>query len=85
MRSKPSHCLPGYDPGEYWCELVGRNGAPTNRARLICERLAAMDEPDLRRRAQAAERELYNLGITFTVYSDRDAIASCPSTSSRAS
>jgi uncharacterized circularly permuted ATP-grasp superfamily protein len=28
----------------------------------------------LRRRAQATERELFNLGITFTVYSDRNAI-----------
>ncbi|MBC6439720.1 MAG: circularly permuted type 2 ATP-grasp protein [Rhodospirillales bacterium] len=29
---------------------------------------------DLERRARDAERELYNLGITFTVYSDRDAV-----------
>jgi uncharacterized circularly permuted ATP-grasp superfamily protein len=28
----------------------------------------------LRRRSRAAERELFNLGITFTVYTDRDAI-----------
>ena len=33
-----------------------------------------MDFADLQRRAKDAERELYNLGITFTVYSDRDAI-----------
>lgn len=33
-----------------------------------------MDTKGLRRRANDAERELYNLGITFTVYTDRDAI-----------
>ena len=29
---------------------------------------------ELRRRAREAEHELYNLGITFTVYTDRDVI-----------
>jgi uncharacterized circularly permuted ATP-grasp superfamily protein len=66
--------MPDYDPGEFWCELTGREGVPTDSTRLICERLAAMDGSELRRRAQAAERELFNLGITFTVYSDRDSI-----------
>jgi len=33
-----------------------------------------MELRDLRRRVTAAERELFSLGITFTVYSDRDAI-----------
>ena len=33
-----------------------------------------MSLAELQRRAQAAERELFNLGITFTVYSERDAI-----------
>ena len=33
-----------------------------------------MDLAELRRRAQAAEHELFNLGITFTVYSDRGSI-----------
>jgi len=36
--------------------------------------MGRFDLPELRRRAAAAEAELYNLGITFTVYSDRDAI-----------
>ena len=33
-----------------------------------------MDFADLQRRAKDAERELYNLGITFLVYSDQDAV-----------
>ncbi|WP_264665364.1 circularly permuted type 2 ATP-grasp protein [Azospirillum fermentarium] len=41
---------------------------------LIRERLAAIDFDDLRRRAADVERELYNLGITFLVYSEKDAV-----------
>ena len=40
----------------------------------ILARLRRVAPEDLRRRAEIAEAELYNLGITFTVYSDRDAI-----------
>jgi uncharacterized circularly permuted ATP-grasp superfamily protein len=64
--------LSGYDPGEYFCEMFGRRGL--SHTRLIRQRLAALDIPGLRRRSRDAERELFNLGITFTVYSDKDAI-----------
>jgi uncharacterized circularly permuted ATP-grasp superfamily protein len=40
----------------------------------VLARLSRVAPDDLRRRAEIAESELYNLGITFTVYSDRDAI-----------
>jgi len=40
----------------------------------IRARLREMKVSTLKRRAQSSDRELYNLGITFTVYSDRDAI-----------
>jgi uncharacterized circularly permuted ATP-grasp superfamily protein len=64
--------LAGYDPGQFYCEMSG--GASDPAIALVRERLAGMDLADLRRRAEDAERELYNLGITFTVYSDKDAI-----------
>jgi uncharacterized circularly permuted ATP-grasp superfamily protein len=64
--------LAGYDPGDFFCELHGARRDPA--VALVIERLAAMDIDELRRRAQDAERELYNLGITFTVYSEKDAI-----------
>lgn len=64
-----SSVLNDYDPGGYYCEML-RN--PANR--LIVERLAALSLPELRRRAADAEAELYNLGITFTVYTDKEAI-----------
>ncbi len=65
--------LDGYDKGKFFCELM--DCAEHDPAvRLIASRLAAMDPEELARRAQIAEVELYNQGITFTVYSEKDAI-----------
>ncbi len=63
-----------YDAQHFFCELM--NGLEPGNADLarIRGRLDRFDLPELRRRAASAEAELYNLGITFTVYSDRDAI-----------
>ena len=44
-----------------------------NANQLIRERLGALSIDDLKRRALEAEAELQDLGITFTVYSDKDA------------
>jgi uncharacterized circularly permuted ATP-grasp superfamily protein len=65
--------LDGYDKGPYFCELT--DGALHDPAlRLIAERLSCMEPGELRRRASIAEAELFNQGITFTVYSEKDAI-----------
>jgi uncharacterized circularly permuted ATP-grasp superfamily protein len=65
--------LLAYDPGGHFCELVhGLGGSP--HGRLIQGRLQALGLPELTARARAAEAELYNRGITFTIYSDGDAI-----------
>lgn len=61
--------LDGYVPGEFYCEML-RNP----EADKVRERLAKLSITELRRRATDAEAELYNLGITFTVYSDNLAI-----------
>jgi uncharacterized circularly permuted ATP-grasp superfamily protein len=66
--------LPGYDPGGYFCELTRMREGDGGVPRLVVERLAQMDQADLRRRAAAAEKDMFNLGITFTVYSDAAAI-----------
>jgi uncharacterized circularly permuted ATP-grasp superfamily protein len=64
--------LSGYDPDGWYCELLGReHEAHTGE---IARRLDGLDIAGLRRRARDAERELFNLGITFTVYSNREAI-----------
>ncbi len=65
--------LDGYDKGKFFCELMDC-AAHDPAVRLIASRLAAMDPAELQRRAHIAEVELYNQGITFTVYSDKDAI-----------
>jgi uncharacterized circularly permuted ATP-grasp superfamily protein len=66
--------LAEYDPRSFFCEML-RPGQPRHPAldRLI-ERLRAMPETSLRRRAADAERDLLERGITFTVYSDATAI-----------
>jgi uncharacterized circularly permuted ATP-grasp superfamily protein len=61
--------LDGYDPQEFYCELL--RGADNI---LLRDRLASMPTVDFKRRAAGAEQALYNLGITFTVYSDSNAI-----------
>ncbi|WP_323990013.1 circularly permuted type 2 ATP-grasp protein [Nguyenibacter sp. L1] len=76
-----------YDTPEFFCELMNRRdtppdgpppdsplGGPLGGVAVIRERLAHFGLGELRQRALAAEADLYNLGITFTVYSDRDAI-----------
>jgi len=64
--------LGGYDPGEFYCEMFGRRGL--SHTRIIRNRLDHLAMQGLRRRSRDAERELFNLGITFTVYSDKDSI-----------
>ena len=68
----PEGLLDDYDRGGHLCELAG-TGDPAH-TREIRRRLNALDIAGLKRRARDAERELFNLGITFTVYSERDAI-----------
>ena len=61
-----------HDP--YFCELTsarpGHGGAPD----AVRARIAAIGLDALHARAAAAENELINLGVTFTVYSDATAI-----------
>jgi uncharacterized circularly permuted ATP-grasp superfamily protein len=69
----PPGLLQSYDSGGFYCEMVD-GAARDPRIAEILARLTNVAPEDLRRRAEIAESELYNLGITFTVYSDRDAI-----------
>ena len=66
--------LDGYDCRQCFCEMMNGSQPDDADLALIRRRLGGFDLPELRRRAASAEAELYNLGITFTVYSDRDAI-----------
>ena len=61
--------LDGYDPGSLYCELLH---CPDNAP--LRDRLARLPTAVFKGRAADAERALYNLGITLTVYSDSSAI-----------
>src|ERR1700730_7464671 len=58
-----------YDPGNFYCEML-RCAATAE----IRDRLARIPIAEFARRAHGAEQALYNLGITFTVYTDSQAI-----------
>ncbi len=61
--------LDGYDPLGFYCEMLGSPASATVR-----ERLGRLSIEALKQRAADANAELYNLGITFTVYSDAKTI-----------
>jgi uncharacterized circularly permuted ATP-grasp superfamily protein len=66
--------LAGYDPGNWFCEML-RPGQQSDPAlSLLLDRLRLIPIKALRSRAADAERDLLERGITFTVYSDATAI-----------
>ena len=66
--------LQGYQPGDFFCEML-RGGQPEHPGlTLLRERLGALPIEALQRRAADAGRDLLERGITFTVYSDASAI-----------
>ena len=54
--------------------MFGTNEMPATHTREIVQRLDKMRSGALQRRARESDKELFNLGITFTVYSDKNAI-----------
>jgi uncharacterized circularly permuted ATP-grasp superfamily protein len=66
--------MEGYDRGAFFCELTSRRTSNEAEIATVLARLGSLDFADLSRRSADAERELFNLGITFTVYSERDSI-----------
>ena len=68
-----SGLMGNYDPAGFFCELYAQRDHQPEVAR-IWERLNSLDNATLRRRTRLADQELFNLGITFTVYTEKDAI-----------
>ena len=66
--------LDKYDPGPFYCELIGSKKSKNRHLAALWNHLQKLELTRLRERAEDAERELFTLGITFTVYSDRTAI-----------
>lgn len=73
-QADPNSLLSSYKPHPSFCELLGGADADQPKLMELWQRLAQLDGDTLRHRAADATGELLDLGITFTVYSDRDAI-----------
>ena len=68
-----SGLLDSYDKGRFFCELLDC-AAHDPAVAAIVARLSRMDAEELKRRAVIAEAELFNLGITFAVYTEKEQI-----------
>ena len=73
MNAQSHDPFASYDPGKYFCELTGRPG-DAGAIEQIRSRVCAIGLDALRARAAGAEHDLINLGITFTVYTEAEAI-----------
>jgi len=63
--------LDAYDPGGFYDEMFSAVGHPREQARLLVENLRALPEGELALRQAAAEKALFDLGITFNVYNSQ--------------
>lgn len=61
-----------YALDDFYDEIIGSNGEPREGANLLVEKLKTLSDSELRRRQQAAEVALMNMGITFNVYGNED-------------
>jgi uncharacterized circularly permuted ATP-grasp superfamily protein len=59
-----------YAPGRFYDELIASSGLPREGAALLVDQIGGLPDGDLRRRQEAAELVLLNMGITFNVYGD---------------
>lgn len=73
MTAAPQDPFAFYESDPYFCELTSRAG-DAGTIDLVRQRIGKIGLDALRARAAAAEDDLINLGITFTVYSDSTAI-----------
>lgn len=66
--------LDSYDPNDFYCEMLGKDSSLAAHTKPVRYRLGQLPVDELRDRARDAELELYNFGITFTVYTQKEAI-----------
>jgi uncharacterized circularly permuted ATP-grasp superfamily protein len=57
-----------YDPGDFYDELYEAKGRPRPGSALLLRKFASLAEGELKKRQQAAERVILNMGMTFGVY-----------------
>ncbi len=63
-----------YETGEFYDELFEGPGRPRPGTSILIDRLESLPKGDILRRQKAAEAALFNMGVTFTVYSDETGI-----------
>ena len=59
-----------YQTDGFYDEMFESEGMPRPEARLLLETIGSLEDGQLQRCQQAAERILVQLGITFNVYGD---------------
>ncbi len=74
MDERAATAFMSYDPGGFFCEYLGATGIPGPQAQDVLDRFDRLGIDELRARARDAEIQLFDQGITFTVYSDGNAI-----------
>ncbi len=61
-----------YDPEGYYDELYEGKGQPRPGSTLLLRKFASLPEGELKKRQEAAERVILNMGMTFGVYGSDD-------------
>lgn len=66
--------LDDYSTPDFFCELMNRKAPAPPIIECVKKRLSTLQIQELQNRTASAEAQLYRMGITFTVYTDREAI-----------
>ncbi len=62
----------GYDIGPFYDEMFETPGNPGPGTRLLCRKIESLAPGEVARRQSAAEKALFDGGITFSVYGRQD-------------
>lgn len=63
----------GYDIGPFYDEMFESSGIPRPGNRLLAQNIESLPKGELGRRQAAADKSLFDMGITFNVYGHEDA------------
>lgn len=63
-----------YETAGFFDELIDERGVPRPGTELLLERIGELPRDELSQRQQMAERSLFRMGITFSVYGDEQGV-----------
>src|SRR5688500_8855829 len=58
----------GYKADEFYDEMFDQEGTPRPGSKLVAQEIESLPPGELKRRQLAAEKALFDMGITFNVY-----------------